>query len=173
MLLFFPLVNTLFAPLFIVYSITMNNSLCVLVSLLPKAINFEHWLPKVKKKLHKFCSLDLKPGNCLAAWDTAIFPIFPASGHSCNTGLNWPNTSKSSISDVSLGFSSRSGFLSISKLNMCKANLFSLASRAGGNWIHAMLKPLVGEKGGVVQHLFFLNGFVYFSLPSIFSFILV
>ena len=79
------------------------------------------------------------------------------------------NTSKSSISDVSLGFSSRSGFLSISKLNMCKANLFSLASRAGGNWIHAMLKPLVGEKGGVVQHLFFLNGFIYFSLPSIFS----
>ena len=95
------------------------------------------------------------------------------SGHSCNTGLNWPNTNKSSISDVSLGFSSRSGFLSISKLNMCKANLVSLASKAGGNWIHAMLKPLVGENGGVVQHLFFLNGIVYFSLPSIFSLILV
>lgn len=48
---------------------------------------------------------------------------------------------------------------------MCKASLFSLASRAGGNWINAMLKPLVGEKGGVVQHLFFLNGFVFFFRP--------
>lgn len=59
----------------------MNNPLWVLVFLLPEAINFEHWLQKGKKKLRKFCSLDLKPGNCLAAWDTAIFPIFPVVIH--------------------------------------------------------------------------------------------
>ena len=41
----------------------------------------------------------------------------------------------------------------------------SLASRAGGNWIHTMLKPIVGKRGGMVQHPLFSLWVRLFSPP--------
>lgn len=151
----------------IVYSVTINNPLCVLVSYNQK--------PSI---LNIGFQMERKNYASLFPWFEA-WKLFGSlgysniynipSGHSRNTGLNSDQILARALFQTCVWVSPQEWLSVYIVNNPC---VDSLASRAGGNWIHAMLKPLVGKRGGMVQHpLFSLRVHLFSPLLYFFAYL--
>lgn len=140
--------------------------------------NHQFWIlaSKGKEKTTQVCSLET--GNCLELPGTA-WKLFGSlgysniynipSGHSRNTGLNSDQILARALFQTCVWVSPQEWLSVYIVNNPC---VDSLASRAGGNWIHAMLKPLVGKRGGMVQHpLFSLRVHLFSPLLYFFAYL--